>query len=84
MGAIFDPVAWPNAVGPYALVLHVLIVSGIYLVPAAVALSRRHPQSGTIALLNFLLGWTAIGWMAALIWSLTGLNRHAAAPAVFR
>jgi hypothetical protein len=43
----------------------------LYLLPAIVALSREHHQKIAILVLNVLLGWTAVGWVAALIWALS-------------
>ncbi len=45
-----------------------LITSG-YLIPALIAHSRRHHNSASIFWLNFLLGWTIIGWIIALAWA---------------
>lgn len=42
---------------------------GIYCIPTIIAAKRQHHNSIAIALLNFLLGWTLIGWVAALIWA---------------
>ncbi len=50
-----------------------------YLLPTAVAGVRDHRNTGAIFLLNFLLGWTVIGWIGALVWAVTS---PAAAPAV--
>lgn len=44
----------------------------LYFVPSVIASTRKHPNRGTIFLLNFLLGWTAIGWLAMLIWAFVG------------
>ena len=41
-----------------------------YMLPTIVAALRRHPQLLAIFLINFLLGWTVIGWVGALVWSL--------------
>lgn len=51
----------------------VLLVAGIffYFIPAIVANNRHHPQVGAITVLNFLLGWTLIGWVGALVWAMT-------------
>jgi hypothetical protein len=38
--------------------------------PAIIAFVRSKRDAGAILVLNFLLGWTAIGWVIALIWSL--------------
>lgn len=43
----------------------------LYLVPAAEARDRAHPDALRISLLNVFLGWTVVGWIAALIWSRT-------------
>ena len=42
----------------------------IYPLPSWIAVRRRHPRRGPIAALNFLTGWTVIGWIAALAWAL--------------
>jgi hypothetical protein len=44
---------------------------GIYWAPTIIALNRHHRQTGAIAALNLLGGWTVIGWIAAMVWSLT-------------
>lgn len=38
-----------------------------YMLPWAVAATRGKSNSLAIALLNFLLGWTLLGWLAALV-----------------
>ena len=47
-----------------ALLLSVLIIG--YLLPTSIALVRRVP-TGVCFFVNLLLGWTVIGWIAALI-----------------
>ena len=46
----------------------------LYFIPSFVAWYRNHRQFNAIFLLNFLLGWTFIGWVAALIWSVIHSN----------
>ena len=41
-----------------------------YFLPTIIAFVRSKRDAGAILVLNFLLGWTAIGWVIALIWSL--------------
>jgi hypothetical protein len=48
----------------------------MYFVPAAVAMLRRHNNTTSIAILNLLTGWTFIGWVASLVWSLTDNTRQ--------
>jgi RsiW-degrading membrane proteinase PrsW (M82 family) len=52
------------------LVFFVAIVM-FYLLPAFVADQRRHHQRLAITVLNVLAGWTAIGWIVALVWACT-------------
>jgi hypothetical protein len=41
----------------------------IYLLPTLLALTFRRRQMGAIFVLNLLLGWTVIGWAAAMVWA---------------
>ena len=42
----------------------------MYFLPSIIALARSKRDLLSIFLLNFLLGWTAIGWVIALVWAL--------------
>jgi len=53
-----------------AWVLAVLTL--LYLLPWAIAASRNKDDVVAIALINFLLGWSLIGWVAALVMACTG------------
>lgn len=55
--------------GITGLFLLVTIIA-IYFVPTFVA--GNHKNKGAIFALNLLLGWTLLGWVAALVWALTG------------
>ena len=46
-------------------------VLALYFLPTIVAWRRNHKNAGAIFALNLLTGWTAIGWVAAIVWSLT-------------
>jgi hypothetical protein len=48
-----------------------MIFFGIYFLPAIIAGNREHNNFWPILVLNFLLGYTFIGWVFALIWSMT-------------
>lgn len=41
----------------------------LYFLPTIVAFVRNHPQRWGIALLNFFLGWTFLGWIGSLVWA---------------
>ena len=42
----------------------------LYFLPAIIAYSRSKRDAGAILVLNIFLGWTAIGWIIALVWAL--------------
>jgi uncharacterized membrane protein YqaE (UPF0057 family) len=53
--------------------LTVLVI--MYFLPT-IAVSRfgnrkGHPHADAIIILNFLLGWTLLGWIVALVWAAT-------------
>ena len=48
----------------------VAVVSGGYFLPWAIAVTRGKTNASTIGWVNFLLGWTVIGWVVALVMSL--------------
>jgi hypothetical protein len=37
--------------------------------PTIIALARRRHNTLAIFLLNFFLGWTFVGWVVSLVWS---------------
>jgi hypothetical protein len=58
---------------PQASTAHIVIawimavLTGFYLLPWAIAATRSKQNTGVIVLINVLLGWTFIGWIAALV-----------------
>lgn len=54
-----------------AFLTFVLLSASAYLAPCFVAAWRRHHNYLAITALNILLGWTFLGWVAALVWALT-------------
>jgi hypothetical protein len=50
----------------------------IYFLPSLVARNKRNADA--ICILNLFLGWTLIGWVAALVWAATNEPKAAAAP----
>ncbi len=44
-------------------------VPSLYLLPVYEAHLRDHPDIASIFALNFFLGWSAIGWVGALVWA---------------
>lgn len=47
------------------------ILIGLYLMPALIAHARDHHNATPITILNIALGWSLLGWIAALIWATT-------------
>jgi hypothetical protein len=44
----------------------VILVIGLYFLPVLVGATRSVPNIGSIAVINFFLGWTFIGWVVAM------------------
>lgn len=59
--------------GFFGLLLFAWMVAG-YFIPSFVAWKRGHHQTMAIAALNVFAGWTIVGWIGSLIWSLTALR----------
>lgn len=59
----------------------VLVLAPLFLVayfmPVLVAVVRRHRFAGSIGAVNFVLGWTGLGWLGAMIWA---VNRDIGEP----
>ena len=58
------------SVGVGLFLIFIFII--IYFIPAIIANNRKHLSSGAILVFNIFLGWTFLGWVLALVWSLTG------------
>ena len=56
-----------------AALLVILVM--VYFLPPVVAAARQHHNAQAIFWLTLLAGWTALGWVAALVWSLTAVQR---------
>lgn len=41
----------------------------LYFLPTIIAICSNHRNAVAISVLNLFLGWTFIGWVAALVWS---------------
>lgn len=52
---------WLAALAPFAVLA--------YFAPFLIAFERRHRFLWTIAVLNAVTGWTLLGWLASLVWS---------------
>ena len=52
----------------------------LYFLPTVVALWRHHPQIGPIIVIDFLFGWSIVGWIVAMAWSVSHINRPPRPP----
>jgi hypothetical protein len=70
-----------SAVG-YVLGLFGIIVAALilYMLPTFVALFRNTYNTGTVIVINIFLGWSLLGWVAALALSFSE-KRHTHTPA---
>jgi hypothetical protein len=50
--------------------LGLLLTLLFYFAPTLVAYVKGHKQRDVILVLNLIFGWTLIGWVLCLIWSL--------------
>lgn len=53
-----------------------------YFAPYLQAKQKGHPQQGAIGALNLLLGWTLLGWVAALVWAYTSAEQAVPVKAI--
>jgi hypothetical protein len=53
----------------------ILAVIAVYLLPTGLALYRECKAGFWIAALDIFLGWTVLGWFAALGWAASGKTR---------
>ena len=70
MESFVDGIA--NLIGFY-LVLGSML--GLYAAPLIIAMVRDHHRLPWISLLNIAAGWTVVGWIAALVWSVTAIRQ---------
>lgn len=54
--------------------LSVIAACFIYMIPTCVAASRRHRNTIAIAVLNIFFGWTLLGFVGCLVWSLINVS----------
>lgn len=60
---------------PIAGFILMVIAFVAYFLPTFIAAKRNHPNGNGIGLLNIFLGWTGIGWLASLIWSVSAIHQ---------
>jgi T4 superinfection immunity protein len=64
-----------QGIGAVGVVLILALAVVVYFLPSMIATHRTHPHRVGIFLLDLLMGWTVIGWVAALVWASIGEPR---------
>ena len=64
---MWDPFGW--FFGSFVGVIGFLFSLALYFLPTIIAIARHHRNALAIFLVNFFTGWTGIGWIVALVWS---------------
>jgi hypothetical protein len=57
------------------VLIGVVVLFFLYMLPTFIATARGHKNVLAIGVLNLFLGWSLLGWLAALIWSFTYQER---------
>lgn len=65
MGQI--PASGLNGFGKLVSMLFFVFAPALYLLPTFEAWKREHPNMTPVVLVNIFLGWTLIGWVAAMV-----------------
>lgn len=55
--------------GVIAIILLSALGIVLYFLPGIIAYKRKHANKGIILMINFLLGWTFLGWAGCLVWA---------------
>lgn len=55
---------------PFHLGIIAIFLIPLYFLPCIIALTRRAEHYTVIALIDFFLAWTFLGWIAALVWAI--------------
>jgi hypothetical protein len=58
--------------------LFFLLAGCLYFLPTIIAVARSVPNIGSVAVINFFLSWTFVGWVVALAMAARSKPRAAA------
>lgn len=64
-----------------ATVIVLTVLLAIYFLPTIIAVCQSHRNMVSIAVVNFFLGWTMVGWVVAVAWSLSNASVSKPEPA---
>lgn len=69
-----------NPFGTFIAMSFFATAPALYLLPTFEAWKNSHPSLTSVALLNIFLGWTLLGWVAALVWAFKTTTAVTPAP----
>ncbi|MEB4212315.1 superinfection immunity protein [Mycobacterium sp. 94-17] len=69
---------WPGFGVVLLWVVGVLLALAFYFLPTIIAALRGIPNALSVAVINLFLGWTLLGWVAALAIAVAGVKIRAA------
>lgn len=58
----------------FLCLITLIICIFLYMLPTLIAFYNKEKNTAWIFVLNLLLGWSTIGWIAALIWAVVERN----------
>jgi len=58
----------------FFMISFISLVLVVYFLPTLIAVIRKHNSVIAIFVLNFLLGWSFIAWVIALVWAFSENN----------
>jgi hypothetical protein len=61
----------PGPLEVWLIILGFIIMIPVYFLPTIIAAVSRKPNLLSVFLVNFLAGWTFVGWIVALVMVLT-------------
>jgi hypothetical protein len=65
---------WDTLFGLIILLALLAVFLSFYFLPTIIAGHRKHPNVSHIFLVNFVFGWTFLGWIAALVWGASSFS----------
>jgi hypothetical protein len=76
--AVMEGTNTPYILTSVFLTALVLVSFAIYFMPTIIAYVRDHHSVLAIFVANFFLGWTFLGWVGALVWSVMPVGSRTA------